>query len=141
MGLHYNASLSEIKKGYYNLSKQYHPDINPSEEAHRKFIEINEAYEILTRLKSLLTSPYSAKNVTKEWVKNQQSSLRNTTINKTIRRRSKREVSKELKAKMFKSDVFKIVRAYLYTLVFFGLLGMLAYLSQTEDNDLPVKPF
>lgn len=40
-----NASEDEIKKSYRNLSKKYHPDLNP--EGGEKFKEINEAYEVL----------------------------------------------------------------------------------------------
>jgi len=42
------ASSSDIKKAYYKLSKQWHPDKNPSEDAKLKFQEIAEAYEILS---------------------------------------------------------------------------------------------
>lgn len=40
-----NASEEEIKKSYRNLSKKYHPDVNP--DGAEKFTEINEAYEVL----------------------------------------------------------------------------------------------
>lgn len=40
-----NATEEEIKKSYRNLSKKYHPDLNP--EGAEKFKEINEAYENL----------------------------------------------------------------------------------------------
>lgn len=40
-----NASEDEIKRSYRNLSKRYHPDLNP--EGAEKFKEINEAYEVL----------------------------------------------------------------------------------------------
>ncbi|MBQ9133817.1 MAG: molecular chaperone DnaJ, partial [Clostridia bacterium] len=43
------AGASEIKKAYYKLAKQYHPDVNPGDaEAEKKFKEINEAYAILS---------------------------------------------------------------------------------------------
>lgn len=43
-----NADKKTIKKHYYRLSKQYHPDLNPNNsEAHKRFLEINEAYAIL----------------------------------------------------------------------------------------------
>lgn len=47
LGVDKNADERTIKTAYKQLSKKYHPDKNPSEEAHEKFIEIGEAYEIL----------------------------------------------------------------------------------------------
>jgi len=40
-----NATEDDIKKSYRNLSKKYHPDVNP--DGGEKFREINEAYEVL----------------------------------------------------------------------------------------------
>ncbi len=49
LGVAKTASASEIKKAYYKLAKQYHPDVNPGDaEAEKKFKEINEAYAILS---------------------------------------------------------------------------------------------
>ena len=42
-----NASQDDIKKAYFKLAKQYHPDVNKSPEAKEKFATINEAYETL----------------------------------------------------------------------------------------------
>ena len=42
------ASKEEIKKAYRKLVLQWHPDKNKSPDAHNKFIEINEAYLILS---------------------------------------------------------------------------------------------
>jgi DnaJ family protein B protein 4 len=47
LGVSQDASESEIKKAYRNLSLKYHPDRNPSEEAKTKIQQINEAYENL----------------------------------------------------------------------------------------------
>jgi len=56
---HYNtleinryASIEEIKKAYRRLSLKWHPDINNSPDAHDRFIEINEAYLILSDLEA-----------------------------------------------------------------------------------------
>lgn len=49
LGVKKDASESELKKAYYKLSKQYHPDKNPgNKEAEEKFKEISEAYSILS---------------------------------------------------------------------------------------------
>ena len=47
LGVKNDASDIEIKKAYRALSLKYHPDRNPSDEATKKFQEINEAYETL----------------------------------------------------------------------------------------------
>ncbi|MBL7873945.1 MAG: J domain-containing protein [Cyclobacteriaceae bacterium] len=48
LGLTTNAREDEIKHAYRKLALQFHPDKNPSREAAAIFIEINEAYEILS---------------------------------------------------------------------------------------------
>jgi DnaJ-class molecular chaperone len=49
LGIHGNASETDIKKAYRKLAMQYHPDRNPGKEkwANEKFKEINEAYGVL----------------------------------------------------------------------------------------------
>lgn len=42
-----NSSIEEIKQAYRRLAKKYHPDINKSPGAQERFIQINEAYEVL----------------------------------------------------------------------------------------------
>lgn len=48
LGISRNSDDKTIKSAYRQLSKQYHPDKNPSPEAHDRFIEIGEAYDILS---------------------------------------------------------------------------------------------
>lgn len=48
LGIERDADLESIKKAYRELAKKYHPDINKSPDAHQKFIEITEAYEVLS---------------------------------------------------------------------------------------------
>ena len=42
------ASEAEIKKSFFNLAKKYHPDVNKTKEAKKKYLEITEAYETLS---------------------------------------------------------------------------------------------
>ncbi len=48
LGLPENASKAQIKRAYRKLALQYHPDRNSSPEAHERFLQITEAYEMLT---------------------------------------------------------------------------------------------
>ncbi|CAH0702556.1 unnamed protein product [Spodoptera exigua] len=47
LGVSKEASTGEIKKAYKRLAVKYHPDKNPTEEAHKMFVKITEAYEAL----------------------------------------------------------------------------------------------
>jgi hypothetical protein len=57
-----NSPESDIRKAYRRLAKKYHPDVNKLKDAHEKFIEISEAFEILINQKQ--SEEYS--NVTSE---------------------------------------------------------------------------
>lgn len=49
LGVDRDADDRQLKKAYRKLSKQYHPDKNPGDDsAHQKFVDISEAYEILS---------------------------------------------------------------------------------------------
>ncbi|AHM59250.1 Chaperone protein DnaJ [Flammeovirgaceae bacterium 311] len=48
LGIKAGASNAEIKNAYRGLAKKYHPDISKEPDAESKFIEITEAYELLT---------------------------------------------------------------------------------------------
>lgn len=54
LGLEQGATDVEIKQRYRALARQYHPDKNKDlakEEAEKRFMEIQEAYETLSKLK------------------------------------------------------------------------------------------
>ncbi|MBC7391649.1 MAG: DnaJ domain-containing protein [Opitutaceae bacterium] len=42
------AGPEELKRSYRRMVSRYHPDINPSKDAHQVLVELNEAYEILS---------------------------------------------------------------------------------------------
>jgi len=47
LGVKKSDATGDIKKAYYQLAKQYHPDTNKEKGAAEKFQEIQEAYEVL----------------------------------------------------------------------------------------------
>lgn len=50
--LHRNSTTEEIKKHYRKLVFKYHPDVSKAPDSHEKFIEVNEAYQILINAES-----------------------------------------------------------------------------------------
>lgn len=47
LGVERDASKEDIQRAFRKLARKYHPDINKSEDAEKKFKQINEAYEVL----------------------------------------------------------------------------------------------
>ncbi|GBC00827.1 hypothetical protein RclHR1_03990004 [Rhizophagus clarus] len=48
LGVDKKASQAEIKKAYYSLAKKYHPDTNKDPTSKEKFVQIQEAYDVLS---------------------------------------------------------------------------------------------
>ncbi|CAH0718729.1 unnamed protein product, partial [Brenthis ino] len=48
LGIHRRASLTEIRKAYRQLAKEWHPDKNEDPNAEARFVEIKQAYELLS---------------------------------------------------------------------------------------------
>ena len=48
LGVGRTATKDEIKSAYRRLAREWHPDINKSEQAEERFKEINQAYEVLS---------------------------------------------------------------------------------------------
>lgn len=86
LGLTASASESEIRSAYRSLAKRYHPDVNKQEDAKAIFIQINEAYEVLSNTESRMkylerlkyqSAPYTPaqqaarEKIYKDWVHQQ----------------------------------------------------------------------
>ncbi|XP_041977353.1 dnaJ homolog subfamily C member 16 [Aricia agestis] len=48
LGIHRKATLVEIRKAYRQLAKEWHPDKNEDPNAEARFVEIKQAYELLS---------------------------------------------------------------------------------------------
>jgi Ca-activated chloride channel homolog len=48
LGIDKDASVDVIKRAYHDRARKYHPDINPSDAANEMFLEVQEAFEVLS---------------------------------------------------------------------------------------------
>lgn len=48
LGVPRTASQDDLKRAFYKLARQYHPDVNKEPDAPAKFKEVNEAYQVLS---------------------------------------------------------------------------------------------
>lgn len=47
-GIDHTSTPDQLKKAYRELSRKYHPDLNPGEEAEAMMKKVTTSYEILT---------------------------------------------------------------------------------------------
>ncbi|MGH8794070.1 MAG: DnaJ domain-containing protein, partial [Stackebrandtia sp.] len=48
LGVSRDATPDDLKKAYRKLAREFHPDVNSSEDAQEKFKDINAAFEVLS---------------------------------------------------------------------------------------------
>jgi hypothetical protein len=142
LNLSEGASLDEIKRAYRHLALQYHPDINPSPEAHELFIEISHAYEYLLEKSMQENNPEQTYeyNFDDEWAE----ILKEIKNESRVRAQKQREMRKEAERKRNEEfqksglyDLSLIVRYlihYLSVLLGFGLIVFPVYISVTQDK-------
>lgn len=123
------ASKEEVKKAYRRLSKVYHPDISKDENAKEKFIEINEAYEFLTKVGP---SP-NQESVNYDYNPE-------TTEYERRRREARHKARKKAKeeAKLQEELTRKIITTFnyfAYAIVFFNLLLSVDVVLPRADHD------
>jgi hypothetical protein len=135
LGLNYGATERDVKRAYRALVKQVHPDVNPSKEAHAKFIKITEAYEIITGQRPLPISS-SQKQSNNAHFKTQEQ------INKErlerLKREKERQAKKEFLAQLKTHETYRSGwRKNMFNTIFYT--SIICLILITIDYNLPDK--
>ncbi len=82
-GLTESASKAEVKRAYRKLAMKYHPDRNDDPKAHKLFLDLTEAYQIIIddkpRPSKTIVNPKRAEKTSEERIKEAQERLRKQT--------------------------------------------------------------
>lgn len=100
LGLRMNASSEEIKKAYRKRARELHPDTNDAEDAHERFVELNEAYQVLLNQKS-----GNYKRNYKE-ARQRKAQAQHETYEEYVKRKRKEARARAAKAAKMKYDEF-----------------------------------
>lgn len=112
LGIPEGADQEKIKKAYRKLALKYHPDVNSSEEAKSRFIQILEAYEYLTKP----SNPPPKKRITKNEAEKIKDLIKKAAEHEEKKRKFER--AKRIREKKEKEQ------ARQYTLGFYTLIGI-----------------
>lgn len=117
MNLAPGANATDIKRAYRTLAKQYHPDRSGNKDTREKFIEVNEAYEVLLKKDEYI----------QDAIRRYKAKQGNRTYNKPRQQSSPRERAQsyaDMRFKEFeKSPVYRtaIVMNSAFDYIFLGL--------------------
>lgn len=125
-----SAPLPEVKRQYRKMAKKYHPDVNPTLIAKNKFIEITEAYEIITGQRSLPKS--FIQNDVESHEKTKEERIKEARV-----RYKKQKIKEQLENELYfqsllKSKLWKVIK-------FNAVLGVVLSIFLLADLFLPVS--
>lgn len=137
--LNSSASQKEIKRAYFRLAKMYHPDVNTSLEAQKKFVEINEAYEFLSdpqKVRNLLFRYATQRQQQKRATKRAQKVKQNTAQKAAA---SKPEFERIVNTETLRKDFIIIAKRFVALLALGSIFFVISYFSSLYDPETSYK--
>ncbi|MCB9195994.1 MAG: DnaJ domain-containing protein [Flavobacteriales bacterium] len=136
LGLTTSATQKDIKIAYYELAKQYHPDINNSPEAESKFKEINRAYEFLSNPQKIRELLFRYTTTTKQ--KQHRKKSREAKISKNTNKMASaniKEFERLVSLKTLNHDIYYISRLVIVFTIFVSIVFIISFLSNLLDTN------
>jgi curved DNA-binding protein CbpA len=164
LGVTKESTPSEIKAAYRKLALKFHPDKNPGDPFFEKmFIEVKEAYDVLTALHSKKEeNSKSARSTTESSTKKAENQSNNTQFDqsqlidsilvnlKNIQLQSKNKTKKTVKSRNYLNYINKILSDEMVRLMqnaepqkreefIFAILPLLSFFQKKEGESLLMK--
>jgi hypothetical protein len=130
------ADEREVKSAYRRLAKRYHPDRSGNPATRQKFIEVNEAYEILMKRDELV------QEAIRRYYRKQQSGVRSPNPQPDPRARARAHADMKYE-EFIKSPIYRTAMvldsAFDYIFLFLGFIMILApilgYIAETMNRE------
>lgn len=138
LGLRPGANEAEIKHAYRSLAKLYHPDRSGDPSTRNKFIEVNEAYEVLLHKEAYIKDAirrFKHKQAKKKYGSQQGSGARQRAASYANMRFKEFE-----KTPIYKTAVV-VNSAFNYVFLFLGIIMIISpFVKYYYDLQSPVSP-
>ena len=139
LGVLPHATNAEIKSAYRRLVKQFHPDVNKSEDQVR-IKQLNEAYDILSDPVRKAAFDGGGTTVTVEYQEDPREAYRREYINRKREEARKKKVETNRKLVKFEASmklVYKVIWFLTFPILAFALLPVIdRYLPQVEYHEV-----
>jgi hypothetical protein len=136
LGLETNADIDDIKKAYRIKAKEFHPDVNKSDNSSEMFMKINEAYEFLIRYHTAnLFLKNNKEEIYKDWIRRERSKARARAAE-----HAKQKFEEFRNSKLYKSTSI-IIRFTDFVFLFIALMMIVIPIVYTINHGIAEKGF
>jgi tetratricopeptide (TPR) repeat protein len=131
LGLDRGASLNDLKTAYRQLARKLHPDLNPQDvDANQRFINLNQAYQILLEKTPIKSSPVGVGST---------STVKSSPVRVTVTQPDRASVKPTKTEIELKWQVYEQLKLLLKQRQFSQAIAVIDGLAQRIPNDIHIR--